>query len=133
MTWLAGIVVVAFGLAFIAFTGVVFTKPRVAERFLLSFASSARAHYVEMALRLLLGISLLVLSPAMRPPTLFRVIGWAIVISSVGLLLMPWQWHNRFGEMIRPQLLRLVKVYALGAFGFGCLLLYGILWPPPAP
>ena len=51
MTLLAGIVVVACGLAFIAFTGVVFARPALAERFLMSFASSARAHYVEMAFR----------------------------------------------------------------------------------
>ncbi len=51
MTLLAGIAVVAFGLAFTAFTGVVFAKRPIAERFLLSFASSARAHQVEMAFR----------------------------------------------------------------------------------
>ena len=126
MTLLAGIVVVAVGLALVAFTGVVFARPALAERFLMSFASSARTHYVEMAFRLLFGLSLVVLSPIMRPMTIFRVIGWAIVISSVALLLMPWQWHHRFGRRVLPTLVRLMKVYAVGAFAFGCLLLYGV-------
>ena len=123
MTLLAGIVVVACGLALIAFTGVVFARPALAERFLMSFASSARADYMEMALRLLIGTSLVVLSPAMC-----RVIGWAIVISSVALLLMPWRWHHRFGRRVLPTLIRRMKVYAVGVFAFGCLLLYGVIF-----
>jgi hypothetical protein len=129
MTVLAGIVVAACGLAFIAFTGTVFAKPALAERFLMSFANSARAHYVEMAFRLLLGTSLVVVSPAMRPTNMFRVIGWAIVISSVALLLMPWRWHHRFGRRVRPTLIRRMKVYAVGVLAFGCLLLYGVFFP----
>jgi hypothetical protein len=48
-----------------AVTGVVFAKPALAERFFMSFASSARTHYAEQAVRLLVGASLVVLSPAM--------------------------------------------------------------------
>jgi hypothetical protein len=128
MTLLAGIVVVACGLALIAFTAVVFAKPALAERFLMSFASSAQAHYVEMAFRLLVGTSLVVLSPAMWQTHMFRVIGWATVISSVALLLMPWRWHHRFGRRVLPTLLRLMRVYAVGVFAFGCLLLYGVFF-----
>ena len=126
MTLLAGIVLVACGLALLTFTGVVIARPALAERFLMSFASSARAHYVEMALRLLVGTSLVLLSPAMRPAGLFRIIGWAIVISSVALLLMPWRLHHRFGRRVLPTLVRRMKLYALGVFAFGCLLLYGV-------
>ncbi len=126
MTLLAALVVVSCGLALTAFTGVVFARPALAERFLRSFASSARAHYVEMVFRLLIGTSLVVLASAMWPATLFRIIGWAIVISSVALLLMPWQWHHRFGTRVLPTLIRRMKVYAIGAFAFGCLLLYGV-------
>ena len=126
MTLLASIVVVACGLALIAFTGVAFAQPARAERFLMSFASSARTHYVEMAFRLLIGTSLVVLSPTMWPPSMIRLIGWAIVISSVALLLMPWRWHHRFGQRVLPTLIRRMRVYAVGVFAFGCLLLYGV-------
>ncbi len=127
MKLLAGIVVVAFGLFLVGIAGPVFTRRAFAERFLMSFASSARAHYVEQAFRLLIGASLVVFSPAMWQPDLFRFIGWAIVISSVGLLLVPWRWHHRFGERIRPMFVRYMRFYALGAFVFGALLLYGVV------
>lgn len=49
----AVIVVLVFGALLIAFTVIAFGRPDLAKRFLTSFASSARTHYVEMVLRLL--------------------------------------------------------------------------------
>ena len=126
MSQAATFVVVAFGFFLIAFTGAVFVKPAIAERFVAVFASSARTHYVEQVLRLLIGAALVVLSPAMWQSNLFWLIGWAIVISSVALICAPWQWHLRFGERVRPMFRRHLRLYAVGAFAFGALLLYGV-------
>jgi hypothetical protein len=123
---LAAIVVVACGLFLIGLSVVVFANPALAERFFMSFASSARTHYAEQALRLLIGASLVVLSPAMWQTNMFRLIGWAIVVSSAGLILIPWRWHHRFGERVLPLIVRHMRLYALGLFGFGALLLYGV-------
>jgi hypothetical protein len=127
MSQTAAVVVVAFALVLILFTGVVFARPAIAERFLMHFASSARAHYVEQVLRLLVGAALVVLSPAMWQPTVFWLVGWVVVISSVALMCAPWQWHHRFGERIRPIMFRYLRLYAVGAFAFGALLLYGVI------
>lgn len=121
----AGIVVVAFGLFLIGLSGIAFANPALAERFFMSFASSARAHYIEQVSRLLLGVSLVVLSPAMWQASIFRVIGWAIVISSVGLMLLPWRWHHHFGQWALPTVVRHMRLYAVGLFAFGVLLVYG--------
>ena len=125
MTLLASIVVVAFALFLVGLTVVVFVRPAIAERFFLCFANSARSHYTEMTVRLLVGLSLVVLSPAMWQPTLFRLIGWAIVVTSIALILTPWRWHHRFGQVVLPTLVRRLRMYALGLLAFGCLLLYG--------
>lgn len=126
MTLVASVVVVACGLFLMGVAGVVFTRRALAERFLMSFASSARTHYVEQALRLLMGASLVVLSPAMWQASMFRVLGWAIVISSAALILIPWRWHHRLGKWVLPMVVRRMKVYAVGLFAFGALLLYGV-------
>ena len=123
---IAAIVVVAFALVLIAFTGVVFARPAIAEGFLMRFASSARAHYVEQTFRLLIGAALVVLSPDMWHPSIFRVVGWAIVISSAALMCAPWQWHHRLGKRVLPIVVRYVRLYALAAFALGALLLYGV-------
>jgi hypothetical protein len=127
MGFLAEIVVIASSLFLIGLAGVMFVKPAVTERFILSFASSARAHYIEMFFRLLFGASLVLLSQAMWQPKLFLVLGSAIVISSVALLVVPWQWHHRIGTRVLPLLVRYLRLYALGIFAFGALLLYGAL------
>ena len=127
MRLLAGVIVGAFGLLLIGLAGLVFAKPALAERFFRSFASSARAHYIEQVVRLLCGVSLVALSPAMWQAAMFRVIGWAITISSAALLLMPWRWHHRFGQRVLPVLVRHMRWYAVGLFAFGALLVYGAL------
>ena len=127
MSAVAAIVIVAFGLVLIAFTGVVFTKPAIAERFLTAFASSARTHYVEQVVRLVVGAALVVRSPIMWQPKMFCLVGWAIVVSSALLLCVPWRWHQRLGKRVLPLLVRHLRLYAAGSFAFGALLLYGVL------
>ena len=128
MNVVAAIVVVAFGFVLIAFTGVVFAKPEIVERFLMRFASSARTHYVEQVFRLSFGAALVVLSPAMWQPKIFWLFGWAIVVSSAALMCLPWQWHHRFAERMRPTMFRHLRLYAVGTFAFGALVLYGVFF-----
>ena len=126
MSVVATVVIVAFGLALLAFTSVAFAKPANAERFLTAFASSARTHYIEQIVRLLIGAALVVISPTMWQPKIFWLLGWAIIVSSAALLCVPWQWHQRLGERVLPLLVRHLRLYAAGSFAFGALLLYGV-------
>jgi hypothetical protein len=126
MSLVASFVVVAFGLLLIAFTGVAFANPTTAELFLMRFASSARTHYIEQIFRFLIGAALVVLSPAMWQPIMFRLVGWAIVVSSIALVCVPWRWHRRFGERMLPIVVRHLRLYAVGSLAFGVLLLYGV-------
>jgi len=126
MSAVAAAIVVVFGLSLITFTGVAFAKPARAERFLMAFASSARTHYVEQSIRILIGAALVVLSSTMWQPKVFWLFGWAIVVSSAALICTPWRWHDRLGERVRPLLVRYLKLYAVGAFALGVLLLYGL-------
>ena len=125
MSVAAAVVVVAFGLLLIAFPGVAFAKPAIAERFLTAFATSARTHYVEQVVRLLVGAALVVRSPTMWQPRMFWLLGWAIVVSSAVLMCVPWQWHHRLGERMLPLLVRHLRLYAVGSLALGALLLYG--------
>ena len=122
----AEVLVVAFALFLIGLTVIAFAIPAIAERFFAAFASSARAHYTEQAVRLLVGAALVVASSTMWQATLFWLIGWAILISSLVLILIPWRWHQRFGAIVLPILIARMKVFALGLFAFGTLLLFGV-------
>ncbi len=129
MNLIAGSVVVTFGLCLIGFAVVIVIKPLAAERFLNSFAGSARAHYTEQTIRLLAGIGLVVFAPSMWHPEVFSVFGWLIVVTAVALLLVPWQWHHRFGKWAIPLATRNLKLYAVGVFTLGSFILYGASRP----
>ena len=126
MNVVAETIVVAFGLFLLGLTAVVFAKPAIAERFFMAFASSARTHYTEQIVRLLIGASLIIRSGAMWQPKVFWFVGWAIALSSLVLILTPWQWHHHFGEKVRPMLIRRMKVYAVGLLAFGVLIIYAV-------
>jgi hypothetical protein len=126
MIQLAGFAVVAFALFLLAFTCVTFARPALVERFLGGFASSARTHYLEQIVRLVVGAALVVLSPVMWQPKLFWLIGWAVVVSSAALMCTPWRWHQRFAHRVLPTIQRHLKLSAVGPFAFGALLLYAV-------
>jgi hypothetical protein len=126
MEVLSGTLVVAFGSFLIGLAVLIATNPQLAERFLRGFARSARAHYTEQALRLLAGGAMVIFAPSMWHPDLFKLFGSLIVVTSVALLLLPWQWHCEMGKRTIPLVIRYIKLFALGAFALGVLVFYGV-------
>jgi hypothetical protein len=129
MILLAELVVVASSLFLLGFGFVMVVKHAIAERFLLSFASSRKAHLTEMFFRLLFGVSLVFISKSMWQPKVFFLFGWAVIISSVMLVMLPWQLHHRFGTRVLPLLVRYMKPYAVCVLFLGLFLLYGVYHP----
>lgn len=125
MKVLSGIVVVAVGVYLIGLALVIVIRPLRAERFLKSFACSARAHYTEQALRMIAGAAIVVFAPSMWYPDLFTLFGWVIIVTTLGLLFIPWQWHHTFAKWVIPLAIRHLKLFALGASALGTLILYG--------
>jgi hypothetical protein len=123
---LSGVVVVGFCLFLIGLAVAIAATPSAAERFLKSFASSARAHYTEQALRLLVGAAIVNFASSMWYPDLFLAFGSLIIVTAIGLLLIPWQWHHRLGTWVMPSVIRRMRLYALGAAALGAFILYGV-------
>lgn len=123
---LSGVVVVAFGLFLIGLAALIYTTPLHAERFLRGFASSALTHYTEQGIRLVVGAAMVTFASSMRYPELFALFGWLIIASTAGLLLIPWQWHNRFANLVMPPVFRRMRLFALGAFALGAFILYSV-------
>jgi hypothetical protein len=126
MEVVSGMLVVAFGAFLIGLAVLIASHPRLAERFLRSFASSARAHYIEHTLRLSAGGAMVLFAPSMWHPDLFTLFGWVIAVTAVALLLLPWKWHHEFGKRAIPSVVRHMKLFALGALALGMLVFYGV-------
>ena len=129
MHLLSGIVVVASAVLLIGVAVLVFGKPAVAERFFRGFASSAGTHFSEQIFRVVFGGALVIYSSAMWQTAVFRLIGWLLVVSSVLLMLLPWQWHHRFGQKIMPRFMQYMWLYGIGSLAFGAVILYAVFKP----
>ena len=126
MNLVAGIVVVAIGVFQVGLAVLIVTKPQLAERFLRSFASSPRAHYTEQVLRLIAGASVVEFAPSMWYPNLFKLFGWLLIVPAVALLLLPWQWHEKFAKLAMPLVFQHLELFALGAFALGVFIIYAL-------
>jgi hypothetical protein len=129
MIWIARIVVTASALWLLCLAVALVVTPGRASRFLGLFASSARAHYLEQSLRLVAGAGFIFLASEMRFSSLFSVFGWVVTVTSVALLLMPWQWHRRFAQWAVPQAVRHIWLFAAGSFVLGALILFAVISP----
>jgi hypothetical protein len=119
--------VVAAALYLMVLAVAVVLAPARATRFLSGFAGSARSHYLEMFMRLVAGGALLVYAPEMRFPRFFSLFGWALVITTAGLLAIPWQWHQRFAERVVPLATRHLWLVALGSLALGAFMFVAVL------
>ena len=126
MRVLTGILVVAFGVFLIGLAVLIADKPQLAERFLRSFASSARTHYAEQSLRLIVGGAMASFAPSMWYPRVFMLLGWMLAITAAVLLLLPWRWHHEFGKRAMPLVIGHMRLFAVGAFALGMLVFYGV-------
>lgn len=124
--FLWGMVIAAAGIGLLAMGVLGFVAPDRVRRFLDGFASSARAHYLELALRLVAGAALVLFAPSMHLAEIFRLFGWVVIVTTIGLLFIPWRWHQRFARFVVPIVNRYLGVYAVGSLALGALLLYGL-------
>ncbi len=125
---LALAVVVLTGLYFCALAAASLIMPARASRFLLAFASSPRVHYLELLIRLVVGVSLVIHSPRMVVPAAFSLIGWILIVTTACLLLLPWRWHRRFAQRAVPPATRYIAWIGLCSLALGGLILLAVLW-----
>ena len=123
---LAIAIVVIVALYFIALGATALLAPAIAKRFLLGFASSALTHYLELTTRLIVGGALLVQSPRMHFSPAFELFGWVLVVTTVCLLLIPWQWHHRFAKYAVPHAIRYITLIGLSSIVLGGFVLFAV-------
>lgn len=127
---LALIGVLLFATYLLALAAAAWLTPERAERFLSGFAGSASAHYLELVLRLVAGGSLILAARQMLLPRAFLAFGWILVVTTAGLALVPWRWHQRFAQRVVPPMVGHLRLVAFFSFVLGGLLAAGVLLGP---
>lgn len=126
MKIISSLIVLIFAVYLIGLTILIYWKPSTARRFLNLFASSAKAHYLEQILRLLAGSALILYAPNMKFPLLFEYFGWLLIVTTIFLLIIPWQWHHKFGQWVIPLVIQNLNIYGNATFALGTFMLYGL-------
>ncbi len=127
MDWLPSLGVLAAGIYLLTLGLSSIIRPDDTQRFLASFASSARAHFVELSARLVLGAAFIAAAPKLKFSTLFVVFGWVLVATTLVLLAVPWTWHHRFASWSVPIATRNMALFAIGPLAGGIVVLYALL------
>lgn len=83
-----------------------------------------------MALRIVVGVALVLTAPRMRFPEAFGIFGWLLIGTSLVPCLVPWRLHQRFGAWSLPLVTNRLAILALGALGGGLLLLLALYLGP---
>lgn len=120
---LGSVIVLAAALYLLALGICALVRPDRTRRFLQSFASSARIHFTELALRLLVGGALVVSAPRMLLSRVVALFGWVLIGTTLVLAVVPWRLHRRFAAWSVPQATRRIPVFGAGSIVAGLLLL----------
>ncbi|NVJ50117.1 MAG: hypothetical protein HWE11_07010 [Gammaproteobacteria bacterium] len=101
--------------------------PRATAAFLEAFASSAKAHFLELSIRLVAGVALILGAPGLLLSKYVAGFGWLIVSTSILLMVLPWRWHQAFAQRMVPPLTKRVWVFSLLSLPLGLALLVLLL------
>ena len=124
---LASILVLLAGFYLIGLAGLLLVSPARGKRFLVGFASSAFTHYFELVIRLISGVAILLYAPLMLFSGFFVILGWVLVLTTVGLFAIPWQWHRQFAQWGVPYATRHLRLFAVASFVFGGFILASVI------
>lgn len=122
--------VLCAGLYLVSLAVIALISPQKATRFLSGFANTAFAHFLELFIRVVIGIVLVLYAPQMKYASLFLVFGWVLVFTTVGLLALPWRWHHRFAKWSVPLATRNMVLFALGSLAVGIFVLLSVAFGP---
>lgn len=123
---LATAVVLLAGLYFACLGAVALFAPALARRFLLGFARSGTLHYLELTVRLIVGGAFLLRAPFLQFSLAFTMFGWAVVLTTIGLVLVPWRWHQRFAQRAVPRAVHLLPLLGLASLLLGGFVLFAL-------
>lgn len=79
-------------------------------------------------LRLIAGVAILLYAPHMLFSNFFVIFGWILVVTTVGLFAVPWQWHQRFAQWGVPYATRNLRLVVGASFVFGGFVIAAVIF-----
>jgi len=103
-------------------------NPNIALRYIGKFASTSLIHYLELVLRLILGVSLIFFADLSKSPMTLDLFGAILIGTTAILFFVPRKLHVKLANFFSHNLTALhMRVSAPFAIGFGIFLAYAVL------
>lgn len=128
VTILAAVTVLLAGLWLVGLAVVTFVKPDAVKAFFGKFASSALTHFVEMFLRLVVGIAFVIYAPQMKFAIVFTAFGWLLIVTTAVLMFVPWKLHKKFSDRSLPMMYEWLTVFAVVSFLGGAFIVFSFFF-----
>jgi hypothetical protein len=123
MTMLAALVLLMSACYLLWLGMLALLRPAQSTAFLQSFAQVAWAHYLELSVRFAIGAACLQLAPQLSAPQIYQLAGWGLLLTTAGLLLMPWRWHQRIALRATANIGRWQPLIGLSSLGLAGVLI----------
>lgn len=125
-------VVVTAALYLLTLGGGALLRPETTRRFLGGFATTARMHFTELALRIVTGLAFVFSAPRMAFGPAIAIFGWMLVVTSLALAIVPWRFHQRFAAWVVPQVTQHMPLIGVVSIVGGVALLAAVILPHTA-
>lgn len=124
VTILAAVTVLLAGIWLVGLAVVTFAKPEAVKAFFGKFASSAFTHFLEMLVRLVVGIAFVIYASQMKFALVFAAFGWLLIVTTAVLMFVPWRLHKTFADKSLPMMYKWLAVFGVVSFLGGAFILF---------
>jgi len=126
-----GLVLAAAGFL-VVLGGSALVRPALAKQFLGGFATTRALHFLELALRSVIGGAFIVSAPRLAFGSAIAAFGWVLLATSLLLALLPWRLHQRFAAWSVPQALPYLPLIGIASLAGGFGLVAAVFLPRAA-
>jgi hypothetical protein len=121
------LLILFFGLLIVVMAGLLMFRPKLLTDFMVRNAAATWMHVMAVAVRLIMGVALLLYASQSRFPLPLQIIGWIAIAAGVILALIP---PARFKQLVTWAFERFghyTRAAALAALVFGAFIIYAVL------
>lgn len=119
--------IILFSILMVTMGLILLIRPKAFSKHLLDHADSITLHVLAAAVRIVLGVALIIYAPLSRSPLALEILGWMALVAGVILALLP---PSRFKQLMQWALNafgRFLPVAALAALAFAAFLIYAVI------
>jgi hypothetical protein len=121
------LLIIAFSLFIFVMAGMLALRPGLVTEFLLRHAAKTWMHVMAAAIRVIMGVALILYAPQSRFPLTLQVIGWIAVAAGVILALIPPAKFQQLINWAVDRFGRYTRMAGLAAVIFAMFLIYAVL------